>query len=77
VVETHQILARLPEIAAWAGVPLQTLRPDRGWLFSAPEKHRVLATLDRLYVEDTAGRICRRLMNQYFPEVSWATNAAR
>jgi hypothetical protein len=77
VVETHQILARLPEIAAWAGVPLETMRPDRGWLFSAPEKHRVLATLDRSYVQDTADRICGRLMKRYFPEVSWATNAAR
>jgi Sulfotransferase domain len=77
VVETHEILAKLAEIAAWAGVPLETMRPDRGWLFSTPEKHRVLATLDRSYVQDTADRICGRLMNQYFPDVSWATNAAR
>ena len=75
VVETHEILARLPEIAAWAGVPLETLRPDRGWLFSTPEKHRVLSTLDRSYVHDTAVRICGPLMNQYFPEVLWASGA--
>jgi hypothetical protein len=75
VVETHEILARLPEIAAWAGVPLETMRPDRGSLFSTPEKHRVLATLDRSYVQDTAGRICGPLMDQYFPEVSWTESA--
>ena len=72
VIETGRILDQAPEIAAWAGVPPRTLRLDRGWLFSTPQKHGVLATLDRSYVQDTADRICGPLMGRYFPEVSWS-----
>jgi hypothetical protein len=72
VVETGEILAKVAEIAAWAGVPPETLRTDRGWLFASPEKHHVLATLDKSYVQDTADRICGPLMSRYFPEVSWS-----
>jgi hypothetical protein len=72
VVETSQILAKTGELAAWAGVPPETLRTERGWIFSTPTKHHVLATLDRSYVQDTANRICGPLMSRYFPEVSWS-----
>jgi hypothetical protein len=75
VVETSQILAKTGEIAAWAGVPPETLRTERGWLFSSPRKHQMLARLDRSYVQDTADRICGRLMDDYFPEVSWSAGA--
>jgi Sulfotransferase domain len=71
IVETSQIPTRLQEIAAWAGVPLETLRSDRSWLFSAAAKHRVLATLDESYVRDTAERFCGPLMTKYFPRVSF------
>jgi hypothetical protein len=40
----------------------QTLRSDRAWLFASPKKHRVLATLDAAYVEDTAERFCGTLV---------------
>ena len=72
VVETSQILAKTGELAVWAGVPPGTLSTERGWIFSTPRKHRVLATLDRSYVQDTADRICGPLMSRYFPEVSWS-----
>jgi len=71
LVETGEIAKRMPEIAAWTGVPPETLRRDRNWLFSAPTKHRVLATLDKSYVQDTAERFCGPLMIRYFPGVSW------
>ena len=71
LVETSQILAKTDELAAWAGVPPETLRTERGWIFATPTKHHVLATLDRSYVQETADRICGPLMSRYFPEVSW------
>ena len=71
VVETDRILERIPEIAAWAGVPPETLRSDRGWLFSAPRRHQMLAKLDASYVRDTAERLCGGLMSTYFPTVAW------
>jgi Sulfotransferase domain len=75
VIETSQLLAKTSELAAWAGVPPETLRTERGWLFSTPRKHHMLATLDRSYVQDTADRVCGRLMDRYFPEVSWSAGA--
>jgi hypothetical protein len=70
VVKTQQITDRVPDIAAWVGVPPRTLRADRAWLFAAPKKHRVLAALDPSYVHETAERYCGTLMRQYFPEAS-------
>jgi hypothetical protein len=72
VVETSHILASVARIAAWAGVLPETLRTDRGWLFPTPQKHEVLATLDRSYVQDSADQICGRLMHDFFPDVSWS-----
>ena len=66
VVKTEDISDRIPDIAHWVGVPPQTLRADRGWLFAAPKKHGLLATLDASYVRETAQRFCAPLMEQYF-----------
>jgi hypothetical protein len=71
LVETSQIAKRMPEIAAWAGVPAETLRADRSWLFTSKAKHRILETLDASYVQETADRFCAPLMTQHFPGVSW------
>jgi hypothetical protein len=73
IVATSQIPARMPEIAQWAGVPVETLRAERNWIFVAPKKHRVLATLDPCYVRDTAERFCGALMRAHFPDVTWPT----
>ena len=58
VVKTEEICERIPDIARWVGVPPETLRADRGWLFAAPKRHRVLALLDASYVQETAERFC-------------------
>lgn len=68
IVKTPDISRRLPEIAAWVGVPANTLREDRAWLFAAPRKHRVLGILDAAYVEEAAEQFCGVLMRQYFPD---------
>lgn len=64
LLETNEIAKRLPEIAAWAGIPADTLRSDRSWLFSAPQKHGVLAEMDPGYVRDTAEQHCGALMRR-------------
>jgi hypothetical protein len=65
VVETTEIGKRSDEIARFAGVPPESLRPDRSWLFTAPKKHGLLGTLDCSYVSETAeawcGQLARRL----------------
>jgi len=71
VVRTHELLARLPEIAAFAKVPAETLQPEHGWEFRTERKHRLLATLDPGYVHETAERCSGELMERFFGEVSW------
>ena len=65
IVKTEQLSDRFTDIARWVGVPPETLRMDRGLLFTAPKKHRVLATLDASYVRDTAERFCTPLLEPY------------
>jgi Sulfotransferase domain len=71
VVRTHELTARLPDIATWAGVPLETLRTDSAWLFRTVEPHRVLARLDAAYVRETADQYCGVLMAEYFADAVW------
>ncbi len=66
IVRTADITGKISDIAQWAGVPAETLRGDRGWLFAAPKKHGVLATLDAAYVREMAERFCGPLMQRYF-----------
>jgi Sulfotransferase domain len=68
VVRTQELAARIPEIAAWVGVPPRMLRSDRAGLLSAPTQHRILTMLDASYVRETAERLCGNLMRRYFPD---------
>ena len=68
IVHTEQLSDRFTDIAHWVGVPPQTLRRDRGRLFTAPKKHGVLATLDASYVGDTAQRFCTPLLDPYLAD---------
>jgi len=70
VVKTHEIIAMIPSIAEWLGIPPDTLVSSRGWLFAAPKRHGTLARLDPAYVRDTAAAHCGNLMQQYFPEIT-------
>ena len=70
-IQTGQIPARMPEIARWAGVPVETLRAERNWIFVTAKKNRVLSTLDSSYVHETAERFCGALMRAHFPDVTW------
>jgi hypothetical protein len=71
VVRTNEITERIPQIADWVGVPTDTLRSERSWLYQSRRKHHLLSRLDASYVRDTAERISSDLMNRYFPDVSW------
>lgn len=72
LLKTPEISDRMIELAAWSGIPFETLRIDRNWLFQAPTKHHTLESLDRSYVRDTAGQYCEHLMTKHFPDTSWA-----
>ena len=64
LLRTDEIAKRLPELAAWAGIPVETLRSERSWLFAAPKKHGVLAELDPRYLRATLEEQCGPLMRR-------------
>jgi hypothetical protein len=67
IVKTSEIVDRVPDIAAFVGVPPNRLRADLGRQFASPTKYRMLSKLDRSYVDDTAQRICGDLMDRLYP----------
>jgi hypothetical protein len=69
IIKTHEIIDSIPRIASWLGIDTGSLLPEHGWEFAAAEKHRLLGTLDRGYVRETAQRFCGELMDQYFSGV--------
>ena len=71
VVRTHEILARVTDIADFARVPASSLQPDYGWEFRTERKHGVLAALDPGYVSETAERCSGCLMKRFFAEITW------
>jgi hypothetical protein len=71
IVRTHEILARLPEIATFARVPVSSLQPARGWEFRTQRKHQLLATLDPEYIRETAEHCSGELMQRFFSQTSW------
>jgi hypothetical protein len=68
IVKTPEIIQKIPQIAEWVGVPVHTLKPERGWEFAASKKNKMLSSLDPSYVRDTGQRLCGTLMDQYFPD---------
>ena len=68
VLKTEEIASRIQELATWIGIPGDSLRADRAWLFAAPRKHRLLSLLDPGYVQATAEQYCAALLKQFFPE---------
>lgn len=67
IVKTQEIIETIPKMAEWLGVPADSLKVDKAWLFAAPKKHRTLSRLDPVYVRETADAICGTLLRQYFP----------
>lgn len=70
VVKTENVIEMIPAMAQWLGILDDTLKPERGWLFAAPKKHKMLNLLDSVYVRETADAHCGNLMRQFFPDVT-------
>jgi hypothetical protein len=59
VVETNRIASSLERIAGFLGVPVSTLDANNAHTFKAMQRFDVLSELDRDYLEETAERICK------------------
>ncbi len=70
IVKTSDIETEIPAIAAFVGVPAETLVAASERRYVSPKKHGVLAQLDSGYVRETAEQYCGELMQQFFPDVA-------
>jgi hypothetical protein len=69
VVRTDQLDQRLDDIAAFAGVPVDTLDGTRSHEYATKRRSGVLAELDADHVQDRVDHHCRDLMARFFPEL--------
>jgi hypothetical protein len=68
VVRTDRLGERLGDIAAFAGVPLESLDATRTHEYAAPERSGLLDQLDPAYVRQRVEHHGRALMERFFPE---------
>ncbi len=69
VVKTPEIGKRIPEIAAFLGVPQASLDEKKSHLYKSDKKLNLLSQLDKNFIEKKVDMHCRDLMNAYFPEI--------
>ena len=62
VVETNRLASSLERIAGFVGVPASTLDSNNAHTFKTKQRFDVLSELDRGYLEETAERICRNVV---------------
>ena len=75
VVRTDRIRHCAHEIADFAGLPRQVIRPHRTHEFQNPDKKEIIRQLDRDFLERKVEQHCRPLMTQFFPEIKTLDDA--
>jgi hypothetical protein len=75
VVRTDEIGKRAFEIAEFAALPRRAVRVERTHEFRNAGKQQILQQIDRDFVETTAERHCRPLMDRFFPEIKSLNDA--
>ena len=69
IVKTNELAAKLPQIAAFAGVAPE--RINRGFRAQDPARvrHGVLDEVDAAFLEDRVAAHCGELMRRFFPDI--------
>lgn len=68
VIRTHEIRQNAARIAAFSGVPLETLQLERAHSYPAKARFDVLGQIDRDYLNGKIRQHCNGLMTEWFPE---------
>ncbi len=69
IVKTREIGERIPEIASFLDVPLESLDKKQSHLHKSDRKINLLSQLDKDFIEKKVEMHCRELMDAYFPEI--------
>lgn len=70
VVRTDQITEKAYEIAEFAGLTRESIRPESTHSCKNPVKRDILRDIDRNFLEARVEKLCRPLMQKYFPEIT-------
>ncbi len=70
VVRTHELSNQLDAIAAFVGVPRETLNVAKSHENRRKRNYRIVERMDRAFMSECIQRHCAPLMEQYFPEFS-------
>jgi hypothetical protein len=66
VLRTDELASSLDELAAFAGVPAQTLDAGAAHSFPASERFGLLTTVDRAYLDDLVQELCQPHLDRIF-----------
>lgn len=69
IVKTAEITAKAYEIAAFAGLPENSVRIEKTHSFKASEQFHVLREIPEAYLEEKIRRYCAPLMARFYPEI--------
>lgn len=72
VIRTNEITKSTREIAAFAGVALSKISPEKSHSFKAAAKYNMLSKIPPDFLEEKVNVHCRKLMDQFFPAVKAA-----
>ncbi|PZS09172.1 MAG: hypothetical protein DLM70_01895 [Chloroflexi bacterium] len=72
VVRTHELSHSLPRLAAFVGIPPETLVPKLMHLNEARTTHRLLRAVDPAFLSDVVEEHGTELMREFFPKVTLA-----
>jgi hypothetical protein len=72
VLRTGELSESLPRLAAFVGVPVESLRADLSHVHRAEQRYNLLQAVDPRVLEKHYAADCGQLMERYFPEVEVA-----
>jgi hypothetical protein len=72
ILRTRELSRSLPTLAAFVGVPPETLRSEFSFVHRAARKYHLLQTVDHHVLSDPFEHYCTDLMQAFFPDVTLA-----
>jgi len=70
IVRTRELSQSLPSLAAFTGVPVDTLEPQLSRLNTGERKYHLLQIVDRDLLADLAAKHCSDLMREFYPDAT-------
>lgn len=74
ILRTDQLSNRIPQIAEFLGIPLESLAQERSHGYKRLKKEDFVSGIERSYFQSKADQHCTLLMQEFFPEIRSAND---